>query len=258
MIKNLIVFNFKSLIRNKLILFSFLILFLSCIFSWLVARVSFVDPYKIYWSFNFSIFFIIMTFLSIILSTRIFEEQKVTKMLTMIVASGVKRKHWLFSQFLSITLCLLALAIFWFILSWFLSLIFLGNISFIIFLQATLLIFFECFVIVPLGIFLGSILRSTLAFFASFIFIAWLHSYKQLESIFESSSNKVLSNVFSGSLLLHISKLLPPLHWFDIKALVPYVEKISWLNFFGVGLIAMLWCSVFLFLASATLKKLDL
>jgi ABC-type transport system involved in multi-copper enzyme maturation permease subunit len=251
--------RFKLLIRQKIGWLSILTGFALVIGSWLMADVSFIKPDKIYWDFALASIFVLSILLSLYLGTQFYSDERTRRTMHLVLSAGVSRRHWLVGNFLGMGAIFALASAIWSLVSFLVALAFYWRVeNWLLILQAQWLLFLESLLCLALGLFLGILLRPLLALAASLSLVVLIHSIDSLRRIFTDSQTGRFIDYSSMSLVLWITQLLPPLHWYNLRDFVGYQGAVSATLILSLTLLGGLWLILILFAAATRLEHSDL
>ncbi len=249
----------RLLLRQKLGWISLTVGAFMVFLSLIVARVSYVNPEKIFWDFSLSISFIMQMALAIYLGSQFFSDEKERRTLHLILSAGVSRGSWVVGNAVGIWLGLLAMNVFWYLTSilaaW---LIFPEGLSLTMQTQAQMLLGAEILIVILMSFFFSLILRPLLALAVSAVLCIFLHSADNLTRVFTDQQVGRYIDDRGYDILTWIARLFPPLHWLDLKPLVGYEHSISWSLIGGLGSLAFLWALFFGVASVLRFEKMDI
>jgi ABC-type transport system involved in multi-copper enzyme maturation permease subunit len=226
--------------------------------SLVTAQVSWVNPQKIFWDFSLAVMFVLQLSLAVYLGTQLFNDEKNRRTLHLLLSSGVSRSTWAIGNGLGIFVGLSAMNLLWFLITAMTDALVFPATSWIMPLQAFLLLVVEVLVIVFLSMLLSFLLRPLLALAVSAALVIFVHSLESLERIFTDPNIGRFVDKAMASYVLELAKVLPPLHWLDLKSFVGYESALPWSQVLQLGAIGLLWAGLCVLAASLRFERMDL
>jgi ABC-type transport system involved in multi-copper enzyme maturation permease subunit len=226
--------------------------------SLVTAQVSWVNPQKIFWDFSLAVIFVLQISLAVFLGTQLFHDEKNRRTLHLLLSSGVSRTSWAIGNGLGIFAGLSAMAILWFVVTLITDSLAFEGLSLTMPLQTVLLLIVEVLVVVFFSMLLSFLLRPLLALAVSSSLVIFLHSLESLERIFTDPNVGRFVDKAMASYVLEIAKVLPPLHWLDLKSFVGYEASLPWIQVGQLGIMGVLWAGLCVLAASLRFERMDL
>jgi ABC-type transport system involved in multi-copper enzyme maturation permease subunit len=258
MIGELAKFRFSLLSRQKIIWVAFGLSFLISLASYLMATLSFVEPQNVYWDLGLSSLFLLCSFLAVFLGAFLFFEEKKMRTLDWILSMKVSRGQWLVGNFLGISFNLIAIYIVGTLFLFLFAQFFSAEVPTKLILQASVLGLLETCLLLSMALLFGFVVRPLLAVFFVLLLFVFLHSQDSLRLILtDAVSGRFVENR-GLSIVLQVSRVFPPLQWFDLRALVGYADALPLLNLGGIALSALLWTLVYLVFGKIYFDRMDL
>jgi ABC-type transport system involved in multi-copper enzyme maturation permease subunit len=255
---SLIVIRSRLLIRQKLGLISLAVGLLLVLLSLTVARVSFVNPEKIFWDFSLAASFILQVCLALFLGSQLFSDERARRTLHLILSGGVSRFSWLLGNGLGIWLVLTFMNALWFLLSVLVCYFVFGSFNVLMAFQAEILLSVEVLLLVYMGLFVSLFLRPLLSLVVCFVLTVFLHSLSSLQRVFTDPQVGRYVEDGGASFVLWAARLLPPLEWLDLKTFVGYQDSVSWLLVCEMGALGLCWAMLLATAAWLRFERMDL
>ncbi|MBS1982780.1 MAG: ABC transporter permease subunit [Bdellovibrionales bacterium] len=246
--------RFSLLWRQRLGWASLVAGILAALISLLFARVSYLKPQKIFWDFVLGASFVLQSLLMSYLASHAVADERNRRTLPLLIASGIPRGAWMLGQLLGLWLGVVALGFVWFVVAWVAGALGLGDPISLLPFESQWIVSMEMLVLAAAAALLSLFIRPVLAFTATLVLEAFLHSVGAIERIFTDPQTKRYIDDFGVRSVLKLSQFLPPLEWFDLRVLVGYRPYVSFGVMLELSLLAGLW---FLLLSLAALRRFD-
>lgn len=250
--------RFWLLLRQKLGLISIAAGIGLLAMSLFTARVSFVNPEKIFWDFALAVMFVLQMALAVYLGTQTFGDERNRRTLHLVLSAGISRGSWIVANVFGLWLALTLMLAFWFVLSLATSWLVFGSAPFHMSLQVVILTAAEVMVVLFMGVLCSLVVRPLLALAAGASLVMALHSVSTLEGILADPNIGRFVDQGGAQILLKVTRLLPPLEWFDLKPFVGYQDSISWMLVGSTLLLGILWSFVLALIAILKFDRMDL
>jgi ABC-type transport system involved in multi-copper enzyme maturation permease subunit len=150
------------------------------------------------------------------------------------------------------------MAVLWFLVTLTTDSLAFSGVSLVMPLQAIFLLIVEVLVVVFFSMLLSFLLRPLLALAVSASLVIFLHSQESLERIFTDPNVGRFVDKAMASYVLEIAKVLPPLHWLDLKSFVGYENSLPWTQVMQLGVIGFLWAGLFVLAGHLRFERMDL
>jgi ABC-type transport system involved in multi-copper enzyme maturation permease subunit len=255
---DLVVLRFKLLLRQKIGWLSLLAGLGLVLLGFATANISYVSPGKIFWDFTLGFSFVVVHLLGIYLACQLFHDEKDRRTLHLVLVSGVSRSSWIVSNVLGIWLGLLAIDLVWFATSWGISFLSFSWAGEAILLQTKILQAFSLLIVISFSALFSLFLKPLLALFLSFSMTFFLYSVSAVKRVFSDTQSGHLVDASWALQVLKVTKVLPPLEWFDLKVFVGYESSIAWSTVALTALLGLAWSTILLVLSGWRFSKLDL
>jgi ABC-type transport system involved in multi-copper enzyme maturation permease subunit len=256
-IYRLAVLRLFLMLRQKMGWMSLLVGVVLVAISMVAADVSYLSSGKIFMDFALAASFVIQTFLALFFGSNLFEDEKNRRTLHLILSGGVTRLEWILGNVLGVWVALLAMDLVWFTVTIGVINLQYAITDYSLLFQVKILQGIECLVLVSLTMFFSFWVKPILALALGFSVGLFAHSVNQIQAIFMDpiSGRFVDSTVFSG--VYWMSKIMPPLEWYDLKSLVGYEGAIPWLVALGLVGLALVWAAVLLTASWLRFDRMD-
>lgn len=226
--------------------------------SYIFAKVSFINPEKIFWDFSLGLSFIMQVFLATYLASHCLKEEQDRRTLHVLLARGVSRRDWLLGNGLGFWIALNFMNLFWFLLSLAVSFLFFDFHHSFILVQSQLLLSFEIFLIIPMTFCFSLFLRPALTWALSLASVFVLHDQSSLKGVLQDPT---VSHIYQNNfykIFFKLMSLLPPLEWFDIRMMVGYESVFSWSSTISMCGLGLLWAAFWYVASVRIFKRMDL
>jgi ABC-type transport system involved in multi-copper enzyme maturation permease subunit len=222
------------------------------------ANVSYLQPVRIFWDFALGASFVLQCALALFLSTQLFGDEKQRRTLHLLLSAGLSRWDWLLGNALGIWLALIGIDLLWFAFSCGVAWLNFGAHSILVQSQVKLFQALELLVLIPLGLFASLWVRPLLALTLSISLATLLHALDSLQRVFTDPEAGRWVQAQLVSVVLWATRLLPPLHWFDVKGLVGYEPLVPWSLLGAALLVALAWSGLLSVAAWLRFERMDL
>jgi len=248
----------RLLLRQRTLLGAVVLSFLVILLSLVLARISWVQPEKIFWDFSLSVLFVLAVFLSSYLAANLLREEQDRRTLHLVLSSGCSRGAWLVGNFLGMFASVAAVT-----LAGFLFALLVAKVSFqtsvpALAVTATLGIVLESAVLLALALFASFFVRPLLALLLTLALTVALHSLSSLQRVFTDPVTGGFLDTWPLRVLLKMATFFPPLEWFDLKPLVGYESTLPAHYLVSMLGLCLFWSGLYLVLAQVRFERMDL
>jgi ABC-type transport system involved in multi-copper enzyme maturation permease subunit len=258
MIWELACHRLRLLTRQKVFWLGAVVSVAIVLLSYLLAQISFVKPEKIFWDFSLGAAFLLQVFLALFLASFLFAEEREKRTLHWVLSLKVSRGDWIAGNFLGLGFALSLLHLLASFLIFGVGFFFPEKPDLLLAAQSLFLSLLESWVILSLALFVSFWVRSILALSFTAILVFFLHSQDSLRRILTDPVSGRFTDNRGLEILLYLTRLFPPLQWFDLRDLVGYKEALPLLSFVGLCATALVWTFVYGLLSKWKFERLDL
>jgi ABC-type transport system involved in multi-copper enzyme maturation permease subunit len=224
----------------------------------ITANVSYLQPVRIFWDFALAASFVLQVALALYLSSQLFADEKQRRTLHLLLTAGLSRWQWLLGNVLGIWLALVGIDLLWFAFSCLVAWFNFGSHTMLVQAQVKIFQALELLVLIPLGMMISLWVRPLLALTLSLSLAALLHSIDSLQRVFTDPEAGRWVQAQAASIVLWGTRLLPPLHWFDVKMMVGYEPSVPWTLMGAALLMALAWAALLSVAAWLRFERMDL
>ncbi|NCN40171.1 ABC transporter permease subunit [bacterium] len=257
-IMRLALLRLHLLLRQKLAWITLLVGAVLIFLCLIVANVSFVSPAKIFWDFALGISFLAQHFMAIFLAATLLGDEQQKRTLHLLLVNGASRGQWLLGNLVGVFVALCLADLFWFLISGLTSFLFYGTSLSSLLIQVKLLQAASVLVVLAFSQFFSVVLKPMLATVLSIVLTIFLYSISSVKRVFADETAGHLIGANWSLKVLNLSKVLPPLEWYDWKIFVGYTEVKSWSILVGLLLFALLWTTLISGFSIIAFRKKDL